>query len=234
MEMIWVNRAAILAPMIKRILIATFLILLQASAMALEEPEYTVIGEYGDFELRQYAPYLIAEVDVDGDFDEAGNSAFRILAGYIFGDNQASEKMAMTAPVESRPGGKGEKMSMTAPVTTTNAAGQTTYAFVMERKYSMETLPVPNDERIRILEVPERTMAVRRYSGRWTEEKYAQNEAALRTALSDHGIQIIGEPVLARYNSPFSLPMLRRNEVMFEVIGQDNYRAAHRAHLSHE
>ena len=182
--------------MIKRILIATFLILLQATAMALEEPEYTVIGEYGDFELRQYAPYLIAEVDVDGDFDEAGNSAFRILAGYIFGDNQASEKMSMTAPVESRPGGKGEKMSMTAPVTTTSAAGQTTYAFVMERKYSMETLPVPNDERIRIREVSERTMAVRRYSGRWTEEKYAQNEAALRTALSDHGIQIIGEPVI--------------------------------------
>lgn len=181
--------------------------------MALEEPEYTVIGQYGEFELRDYEPYLIAEVDVDGDFDEAGDSAFRILAGYIFGDNQASEKMSMTAPVASSPG------------------EQTTYSFVMERKYSMETLPAPNDERIRLREMPKRTMAVRQYSGRWTDAKYQQNVAALRAALSDQGIQIIGGPILARYNSPFSLPLLRRNEVMFEIIGQDSYRAAHKAHL---
>ena len=125
-------------------------------------------------------------------------------------------------------------MAMTAPVTSTDADGKMTYAFVMERKYSMETLPVPNDKRIRIREVPKRTMAVRRYSGRWTEGKYREHEAALRSALSVQGIQVISEPILARYNSPFSLPVLRRNEVMFEVIGQDSYRAAHRAHLHGE
>jgi hypothetical protein len=200
--------------MMKRTLIATLLILLQTNVMALEEPEYTVIGQYDEFEIRQYSKYLVAEVDVDGDFDEAGNDAFRILAGYIFGDNQSSEKMAMTAPVAAEAVGE-----------------NTTYAFVMERKYTMDTLPAPVDERIRIREMTERTLAVRQYSGRWTEENYEQNETALREALAAYGIRVISGPVLARYNSPFSLPMLRRNEVMFEVIGQDQYRASHIAHL---
>lgn len=204
----------------KRFLIATILILMQATAMALEQPEYTVVEQNEDFELRRYAPYLVAEVDVDGSFDEAGNTAFKILAGYIFGDNQSAEKMAMTAPVESRPSGQGEKMAMTAPVTATSEGGQSTYAFVMERKYSMDTLPVPNDERIRIREMPERTIAVRRYSGRWTEENYQQHQTTLRAALSEQNIQVISEPILARYNSPFSLPILRRNEVMFEVVAE--------------
>ena len=157
---------------------------------------------------------------MQGDFDKAGRDAFRILAGYIFGDNAAAEKMAMTAPVESRPQAKGETMSMTAPVTAFAAGddGRTTYTFVMERKYSLQTLPVPNDDRIRIRTVSERTMAVRRYSGRWTEKKYLQNRESLRSALDAGGVQTVGGPVLARYNSPFSLPFMRRNEVMIEIV----------------
>jgi hypothetical protein len=142
--------------------------------------------------------------------------------------------MAMTAPVEAREKSQSEKMSMTAPVTAEAAGEKTTYAFVMERKYTMETLPVPVDKRIRIREMPQRTLAVRQYSGRWTEENYEQNETALREALAAYGIRVISGPVLARYNSPFSLPMLRRNEVMFEIIGQDQYRASHMAHLHGE
>jgi hypothetical protein len=199
---------------------AFLIFMVPAIAMAIEEPEYQVVGQYDNYELREYAPYIIAEVDVQGDFDEAGRDAFRILAGYIFGDNAAAEKMAMTAPVESRPSAKGEKMSMTAPVTAIAAGddGRTTYAFVMERKFSLQTLPVPNDDRIRIRAVPERTMAVRRYSGRWTEDKYLQNEKSLLSALDADDIQTIGRPVLARYNSPFSLPFMRRNEVMIEIM----------------
>ena len=129
--------------------------------------------------------------------------------------------MAMTAPVESRSADTSEKMAMTAPVTAVSSdEGMTTFAFVMERKYSMETLPVPNDDRVRIREMPERVMAVRRYSGRWTEKRYEQQLESLRTALSASGIETVGEPVLARYNSPFSLPILRRNEVMLEVSRQ--------------
>jgi hypothetical protein len=198
---------------------ALLIFMIPAMAMAIEEPEYQVVGDYENYEIRTYAPYLVAEVDVPGEFDEAGKNAFRILAGYIFGDNTAAEKMAMTAPVESRPSDKGEKMSMTAPVTASSASDPdlTTYTFVMERKYTLQTLPVPNDDRIRIRTVPERTMAVRRYSGRWTEDKYLQNEKSLRLALDANGIQTIGLPVLARYNSPFSLPFMRRNEVMIEI-----------------
>ena len=199
---------------------ALLIFMIPAMAMAIEEPEYQVVGQYDEYELRTYAPYIVAEVDLQGNFDEAGGDAFRVLAGYIFGDNAASEKMAMTAPVESRPTVKGERMSMTAPVTAIAAGvdGQTTYAFVMERKYTLQTLPVPNDDRIRIRTMPERTMAVRRYSGRWTEDKYLQNEKSLRSALEARAIQTIGHPILARYNSPFSLPFMRRNEVMIEIM----------------
>lgn len=199
-------------------LMAVSLFLWQPLAMAIEEPEYTVIETFGDFELRRYPPYLVAEVDVQGDFGEAGNDAFRVLAGYIFGDNQSATKMSMTAPVESRPADSSVKMAMTAPVTAVESGeGWTTYAFVMERKYTIDTLPVPNDRRVRIREMPERILAVRRYSGRWTEDRYFENLESLRAALMDAGIQTVGEPILARYNSPFSLPLLRRNEVMLEV-----------------
>lgn len=182
---------------------AILLFMIPTIAMAIEEPEYQVVGQYTDFEVRLYAPYIVAEVDVQGEFDNAGNEAFRILAGYIFGDNTASEKMAMTAPVTA---------------TAAEDDGRTTFSFVMERKYSLQSLPVPSNERIRIREVPERTMAVHRYSGRWTEGKYLQHEKLLLSALEAHSIQTIGRPALARYNSPFSLPFMRRNEVMIEMM----------------
>ena len=196
--------------------------MLPPMAEALEEPEYTVVSTHDAFELRHYPPYLVAEVDVAGGLDDGGNRAFRILAGYIFGDNQSADKMKMTAPVEARPAGDGEKMAMTAPVTATAATeGMTTFSFVMERKYTRDTLPAPNDERIRIVEMPERVMAVRRYSGRWTQSGYQENLETLRAALSDAGIETVGQPVLARYNSPFSLPFLRHNEVMIETTPRD-------------
>ena len=191
------------------------------SAMSLEEPEYTVIEQSDAYEIRQYAPYIVAEVEINNDSSrKAGNSAFKILAGYIFGDNQASEKMEMTAPVESRPAATSVKMEMTAPVTSAPAdtKGMTTYAFVMERKYSLDTLPRPNNDRIRLRTVPAKTVAVRRYTGRWTDKNYAEHTETLRAALESRGIETIGEPTLARYNSPFSLPIMRRNEIMLEIV----------------
>jgi len=197
------------------------LFLMQSNAMAIEEPNYEVIEANEDFELRRYQPYLVAEIDVSGGMNKSANNAFRVLAGYIFGGNEAAAKMKMTAPVETR--AISEKMAMTAPVTSTKIAGeeQTTVAFVMEEKYTMDTLPIPNDKRIRIREVSERMVAVRRYSGRWTEAKYRKNEDLLTDALSKANIETVGEPTLARYNSPFSLPVLRRNEVMFEIVSSD-------------
>lgn len=207
----------------KLVSITTILLLIYSNAMAIEEPGYEVVETYKDFEVRRYQPYLLAEVDVSGGMNTAGNRAFRILAGYIFGDNATATKMAMTAPVESRSTNEGEKMAMTAPVTSTRKDGDemTTVAFVMEKKYSIDTLPIPNDERIRIREVPARVVAVRRYSGRWTDAKYQRNKALLVQAMSNENLESVGEPILARYNSPFSLPFMRRNEVMFEIRASD-------------
>ncbi len=140
------------------------LILFSGAAVAIEEPQYTVIESGEDFEIRQYEPYIVAEVTVDGSLRRSGNSAFRILAGYIFGQNRSSTKMNMTAPVESR--STSERMNMTAPVESVdNGDGSYVYGFVMESRYTMDTLPMPIDERIRIREVPARTMAVRSFTG---------------------------------------------------------------------
>jgi hypothetical protein len=195
------------------------LVLTGHPAMAIEEPAYEVLLETKYYELRRYQPYIVAEVDVDESFKQAGNSAFRVLAGYIFGDNEPQQKMAMTAPVESR---QGERMNMTAPVTSRagNGAGSFTYAFVMERKYTMDTLPRPNNPDIRLVERPERIMAVHRYSGTWSEERYSEHEKMLLDALAVDRVEIVGEPVFARYNAPFTPWFLRRNEIMVEVDWQ--------------
>lgn len=198
------------------------LILTGANAMAIEEPKYEVLASTDDYEVRRYDSYIIAETDVEGTYKTAGNKAFRILAGYIFGNNRASEKMAMTAPVESRPADESVKMEMTAPVASypsENDAGSYTYSFVMEKKYSLETLPVPNDPRVRIRVIPERTVAVHRYSGSWSEGNYVEHERVLLDALADDGIATRGVPVSARYNAPFTPWFMRRNEVMVEIDG---------------
>jgi len=162
-----------------------------AAAMALEEPQYEVLLRKNDIEFRRYEPYLVAEVTVRGD-----NQAFRILAGYIFGDNVEQEKMQMTAPVERR---------------------DRDHAFVMESKYSMDTLPTPNDQRIRLHERPARVVAVREFSGRWSERNFAKHEKALLDGIASLGVEATGAPELARYNSPFTLWFLRRNEIIVPV-----------------
>ena len=194
-------------------------------AMALEEPEYMVVLTQDAYEIRRYEPYIVAEVDVDAESERrAGNSAFRILAGYIFGDNREQQKMAMTAPVESQR--HGVRMKMTAPVESSANTGSYTYAFVMERKYTLDTLPEPVDERIRIREKPARYVAARRYSGSWSEKKYRQIRDELDAALTADGIEKAGNHTLARYNSPFAPPFMRRNEVLVDVAWSDTVRSA--------
>ncbi len=183
-----------------RPLLLLFTILLAGNAMALEEPEFDVIATTDDYEIRRYLPYLVAEVDVAG--DSADNQAFRMLAGYIFGDNDSREKMQMTAPVESREN---------------SAASAVTYAFVMEGKYTLATLPAPNDERIRLLERPARTVAVRKFSGRWSESNVKKHQAQLLRDLEENDIKPQGDVELARYNSPFTPWFLRRNEIIVSI-----------------
>jgi hypothetical protein len=196
------------------------ILMLSATGTVIEEPEFELLEERDGYEVRDYAPYVIAEVTVTGDFRDSGNTAFRILADYIFGNNTGNTKMAMTAPVESREAGAGTKMQMTAPVLSTEESGGSyRYAFVIERKYTLESVPKPLDERVSLRETRPRTMAVRRYSGLWSRSNYEKNRSALLDALARDGVRVLGEPYLARYNAPFTPWFLRRNEVLVEIDG---------------
>ena len=184
---------------------------------ALEEPKYSVLKEYENFEIRNYDSYLVAEVDIEGSYNKTGNEAFRILAGYIFGDNQSSTKMNMTAPVESEAIQPSERMNMTAPVFSNKNVNGYTYRFVMESKYTQETLPVPNNSKIRITEIKDRVMAVISFSGRWSQKNFEKHEQILVNDLKNEGIGVASEAIYASYNAPFTPWFLRRNEIMFEI-----------------
>jgi hypothetical protein len=204
---------------LKLLAVLTLLAFPAANVMAIEQPDYVVVYESDEYEIRRYEAYNVAQTVVDGDFRSSGGRAFRILAGYIFGDNRESEKMQMTAPVESLPVDEGVRMNMTAPVESSQAVQRDgyVYRFVMERKYDFDELPQPVDSRVELRRVPARVMAVHRYSGFWSESNYEKNERALLEALRADGIDVIGAPLLARYNGPFTPFFLRRNEVMVEV-----------------
>lgn len=182
--------------------------------MAYEEPAYTVVERREHFELRDYSPTLVAYTTVSADFDDAGNQAFRILADYIFGNNQSRTSIEMTSPVNST---ASEKMEMTAPVNMSGAPGRYEYQFVLPARYSLESAPRPNDDRVQLRMLPARRYAALRYSGSWSEERYQQKLAELRAALAADGVNEVGEPIFARYNSPFTLWFLRRNEILIEV-----------------
>lgn len=180
-------------------------------ANAIEEPAYQVVRQLGEVEVRQYAPYVVAEVLVAGPADDAGSQAFPILAGYIFGKNQGERKLAMTAPVTQA--AAPVKLAMTAPVTQAAAEGGQVVQFVLPREVTLATAPVPTDARVTVREVPGRQVAVIRYSGFWSQANYTEHLDKLTTRLRDAGIAWTGEPVLSRYDPPITPWFLRRNEI---------------------
>jgi hypothetical protein len=197
-------------------------LLLPGAAMAIEEPKFEVLERHDDYEIRRYDPYIVAEVTVDGSMKDAGNKAFKMLASYIFGSNADSTKMKMTAPVESQAADSGTRMKMTAPVISEQSGeGEEMYryAFVIESKYSLESVPKPLDDRITLREVPERVVAARRFSGSWRESNFEKHSATLIEALKRDGIEPIASPSYARYNAPFVPTFFRRNEVLVEIAG---------------
>lgn len=183
--------------------------------MAIEKLAYRVVDEDGAFELRQIEPHLVAETFVEGDFDQVGSEGFRRLVKYIGGANERSAEIAMTAPVVQEP--EAEKIAMTAPVGQQESGGRYRVTFVMPSRYTLETLPRPTDERIRLRAEPERSMAAIRYSGFWSRSRYDEHERKLRDWIAGRGLEPAGEPVWARYDPPFMPWFLRRNEVLIEV-----------------
>lgn len=185
--------------------------------MAIEEPIYKVLAKDQNYEIRQYGPTLVAETYVEANFEDAGNQAFRILAAYIFGENLSKTKIAMTAPV-NQVAGSSEKIEMTAPVTQSKRATGALVQFTMPAQYTLETLPVPKDSRVSIRQIPPRTVAVFSYSGSWSESRYQSKLKEFRQDLLKNDLRTIGEPVFARFNSPFQVWFLRRNEIWLELV----------------
>ena len=158
------------------------------SALAYEEPAFEIIAEYEDFEVRRYEPFVIAEVEVGGEFGEAGNRAFNTLFRYISGDNRANGKMEMTTPVLQT---TGEKIEMTTPVLQRPATQSDTHrvSFVLPLRYTLETAPEPTDPAVSLREVPGRIVAALRYSGTWSEARYRKHEQALLSAVANTGYE---------------------------------------------
>jgi len=192
--------------------------------MAIEEASYTVVERDGEFEIRDYAPHVLAETVVAGSFDRAGNEAFSRLFRYISGDNRSRHKVAMTAPVSQEP--TGEKIAMTAPVGQQPAEDRWVVSFTMPASSALETLPEPEDPQVTLRQVPARRMAALRYSGFWTETSYLRQRLKLESWVRTRGLRLAGDPVWARYNSPFAPWFLRRNEILIPVDGDGSHGAA--------
>jgi len=193
---------------------AILAVLAPTTTMATEETPFRTLEQDGSFELREYSAYVVAETRVESDFSTAGSIAFQRLFRYISGNNTAQQKIAMTAPVSQS---RGEKIAMTAPVS--QVADGTAYrvAFTLPSNYTRATAPKPLDPTIQIREVPAALVACWRYSGLWSESNYRDNETRLRERIKARRLVIRGEPILARYNPPFTPWFMRRNEVLIAV-----------------
>ncbi len=186
--------------------------------MATEEAPYTVIKADKIFELRQYASQILAEIIVDGDLERAGSKAFRPLFRYISGDNKPRVKITMTAPVSQEL--SGEKISMTAPVSQLNVQGKWAVSFMMPASYSLENLPTPADPNIKLRPVAARRVAAVQYSGFWSEKRYMHYKQELEQWITANDLKVMGDPVWARYNPPFTPWFLRRNEILIPIASE--------------
>ena len=198
-------------------------------AMAIEEPKYEVMTADAQFEVRHYVPILIAETIVEGDMDAASSKGFRLIADFIFGNNQQSDsdkkaKIAMTAPVTVEP--QSSKIAMTAPVTVEPQAAESSMKtaktwrinFVMPSQYTLATIPKPKNNAVTLREVPSKYFIVHKYSGFNTISRVqAKTDEAVEWAIK-RSYKIIGTPQLSRYDPPWTLPMFRRNEIMIEIV----------------
>ena len=184
-----------------------------------EEPAYQVVEVLGPhMEIRAYPPRLAAETTVPVQGDKSPQSrAFGAIAAYIFGENQSRATIAMTAPVDMQLQDMGQSIAMTAPVDVATASRAMTMRFFMPSSYTQASLPVPNNPDVRIVTIPAQVFAVRQYSGLSDETDVAKQAALLQSALQSTVWQSISAPRAYYYNPPWTLPMLRRNEVVLEV-----------------
>jgi hypothetical protein len=178
-----------------------------------EQAKYTVVESFGDIDVRDYGPMIIAEVNVSGERDDAANKGFRLLAGYIFGDNQAQHKIAMTAPVIQ----ESTKIAMTAPVTQVADKNGWKVRFVMPSSYTLQNLPKPNNDQVKLIPTESKRFVVIRFSGSSNPENLQTHTQALLDFVKLKQFKTISQPTYAFFNPPWTLPALRRNEIMVEI-----------------
>lgn len=172
--------------------------------MAAKEPKFSLVQKSGNFEVRDYPAMLIAEVLVTGAMAQASGKGFRAIADFIFGNNISLD-------------GGSLKIDMTVPVVISKRKDDWSFYFVMPSEYSLETLPKPNNSQIKIKNLKNRKCAVLKFSGSVTEEKLNSKTAELISWINSKNLNMTGVAQLARYNPPWTLPFLRRNEIIIEI-----------------
>lgn len=179
-----------------------------------EQPEYKVTASEGAIEIRAYGPMIAAEAEVKGERKAAIQEGFRLIAAYIFGANTPNAKIAMTAPVQQQ---SAQKIAMTAPVTQQTEGNKWTVRFIMPSGWTMKTLPAPNDTRVTLKPVSAKRLMTIRFSGTANDDLIRSKTDELRKYALEHKLATVGEPLLAFYNPPWTLPFFRRNEIMLEL-----------------
>lgn len=197
------------------------LALFTMAVVAPDTPVYEVVDEPEGFELRRYAPLIVAETDAVGSFEEADDQGFDTLVAYVKGHNEGGRVLPMLAPVTQQP--LAEADAARAADETSGHGGETgqdahwRFQFMMAKEYLMSMLPRPASPDVRLRQMPERLVAARRYRGGWSERRFQEHEQALLDELRADGLEPVGSPVFARYNAAFVPGFLRRNEVLVEV-----------------
>lgn len=182
----------------------------------IEEPKFTLVESKTGYDIRDYEPYIIAETDVTGDYNDATSNGFRIIADYIFGNNTSRSSIAMTAPVlESK---SSEKIAMTVPVIDTEKDESTrTISFVLPSEYTLETLPMPNNPQVTITQVDSRKVVVLSFTWYPTAKRVESKKKELLALIEKDGLEVDGEIQVARYNPPLSMPLVLRNEIIIPI-----------------
>ena len=195
--------------------VVIFLVFGATNTMAIEEAEYKTVLSDQDFEVRRYESHILAETIVGGDFEDAGSEAFGQLFKYISGNNTSQQKVKMTAPVAQSLAN--EKIDMTAPVGQQYRKNKWVVSFMMPAAYLLKELPVPKNINVSLRQVPEKSVASIRYSGLWSEKNYQYNLKKLESWIDTQSFKVTGEPIWARYNPPYTLWFMRRNEILIPI-----------------
>ena len=215
--------AKYLSKMKKKIFVTTILllsVLAFGAAMIgpimsnVEVPAYKILKKEQNIEIRQYPPLIIAEVKTAGSRQASISDGFRILADFIFGNNEGEKRLSINGPITQQ---EGIKIAMTAPVQQEKTDAEWAISFIMPSKFSIDTIPNPINDRIKIIQIPSKRYAVITFSGRSTEANLTKHTNELEIYMNGSSYSKVGNAKYAFYNPPWTLPFLRRNEVQFEI-----------------